>query len=49
LNMAEIELNVLTRYCLNWRIDHMEIVRNGGSSGAKIMDWWAMSSYPCTY
>jgi hypothetical protein len=27
LNMAEIELNVLTRQCLNRRIDHIEIVR----------------------
>jgi len=27
LNMAEIELNVLTRQCLNRRIDHIEIAR----------------------
>ena len=36
LNMAEIELNVLTGQCLNRRIDNIEIVRNEVTAWAKI-------------
>lgn len=36
LNMAEIELNVLTGQCLNRRIDNIEIVRNEVTAWAEI-------------
>lgn len=28
LNMAEIELNVLTKQCLNWRIDNVDTIKD---------------------
>ena len=38
LNMAEIELNVLTGQCLNRRIDHIEIVRKEAAAWQEFRD-----------